>query len=337
MELRHLHYFVAVAEESSFTRAARRLEIAQPPLSRQIHDLEEEVGVRLLERNPRGVFLTDAGRRFLSEVRVVLQHVRQAVDAARQVSSGGIGTVRLGIAKGLGDFVSRVVNEYLRLFPSMEIDVRDIASGFQSDAFMEHTIDVGFLRPPVEAPQLVSAPLFQERFSVVLQKTHPLAKHKSLRLEHLAGETFLLIDRHISPGAYDKALQILRREETLPKIVPTATMPYEEAGAILVSSGKGIYLAVGKDPIHPSFADRLVALPLADPSAVIEVHIVWRKDEQAKTTLDFVRFARAMFPKKLGSGYLGPEHRSRLLRPGNRKRDKASLRSTRSLTKLQLK
>ena len=337
MELRHLHYFLAVAEESSFTRAARRLEIAQPPLSRQIHDLEEEVGVRLLERNPRGVFLTDAGRRFLSEVRVVLQHVRQAVDAARQVSAGGIGTVRLGIAKGLGDVVSRVVNEYLRLFPGVEIDVRDIASGFQSDAFMERKIDVGFLRPPVDGPQLVSAPLFQERFSVVLQKKHSLAMHKALRLEHLVGETFLLIDRHISPGAYDKALQILRRQGTSVKIVPTATMPYEEAGAILVSSGKGIYLALGKDPIHPSFTDRLVALPLADTSAVIEVHIVWRKDEQAKTTLDFVRFARTMFPKKLAAGFLAPEQRARLLRSGNGNTHQESLRTARPMTKRQRK
>src|SRR5258708_28412131 len=105
MELRHFYSLVAVAEELNFTKAARRLQIAQPPVSQHIHDLETELGVQLFERNSSRVFLTDAGRSFLSEVRVVLQHVSQAVDAARQVGRGGGGNMRLGVAKGLGDVV----------------------------------------------------------------------------------------------------------------------------------------------------------------------------------------------------------------------------------------
>ena len=295
MELRHLRYFVTVAEELNFTRAAKRLQIAQPALSRQIHDLETEIGVRLFDRNSSRVFITDAGRRFLNEARVVLHHATQAIEAARQIKAGGVGTIRLGIGKGLGDVVSRIINDYLRRLPGVEIDVKDIASGFQNEAFVARRIDVGFMRPPIEDLQLASEALFSERFSVVLRKASSLAKRRCLRLKDLAHETLLLIDRHISPGAYDKTLDLYRQAGVSPKIVPTETMPYEEAGAILVDSGKGIYLALGRNPCHPSFADRLVARPLCDPSATVPVHIVWRRDEQAKTVLDFVDFAQTRF------------------------------------------
>lgn len=320
MELRHLHSFIAVAEELNFTKAARRLQIAQPPVSRHIRDLESELGVKLFDRNSSRVFLTDAGRGFLNEVRVALQHVSQAVEMARQAGSGGSGTVRLAIGKGLGDAVGKIVNEYLRLFPKMEIDVRDIASGFQSDAFLERKIDVGFMRSPIDAPQLASAPLFQEPFSVVLRKSSPLANRKTLRLRHLAGQTLLLIDRRISPGAYDQTLALFREQSIEPKVVSTATMPYEEAGSILVDSGRGIYLAVGRNPIHPSFADRLISLPLDEPSAVIEVRIVWRRDEQAKTTLDFVQFARERFQPEEGPAQRNLPRRKRTRRQSLRRR-----------------
>jgi DNA-binding transcriptional LysR family regulator len=295
MELRHLRYFVMVAEELNFTRAARRLDIAQPVLSRQIHDLESEIGVRLFERNSSRVFLTDAGSRFLSEARVVLQHAVQAVEAARQVQAGAAGTLRVAIGKGLGDVVSRIINGYLRLFPTVEIDVKDVASGFQSEAFEDRKIDAGFMRPPFNSPLLTSSLLFEERFSVVLRKSSPLAKRARIRLKDLAQQNILMIDKNISPGFNDKVLELFRNAGIAPKITPTETMPYDEAGAILIESGKGIYLAVGEGPYYPSFADHLVALPLDEPSAIMPVHIAWRKNEQAITTLEFVKYAQSVF------------------------------------------
>jgi DNA-binding transcriptional LysR family regulator len=294
MEYRHLRYFVAVAEDLNFTRAARRLDINQSVLSRQIRDLEREIGVQLLDRNSTHVFLTDAGSRFLSEARVVLQHAAQAVEAARQMQAGTVGTLRLGIGKGLGDLVSRIISGYLRVFPAVEIDVKDIASGFQSDAFDDRRIDVGFMRPPVDNPQLTSKPLFQERLSVVLKKTSPLAKRARIRLRDIAQENLLMIDRRISPGFNEKVLQLYRNAGVVPRIVPTETMPYEEAGAILIESGKGIYLAVGENPFHPSFSGRVVVRPLDEPDAVMSVHLIWRKNEQAKPTVEFVRYTQRM-------------------------------------------
>ena len=195
MELRQLRYFVAVAEELNFTKAARRMQIAQPPLSRQIRDLEREIGVRLFERNSARVFLTDAGNRFLNEAHTVLRNAARAIEVARQAKNGESGTVRIGIAKGLGEVVSRVINRHLRLLPGVEIDVQDIASGFQSEALVAGRIDVGFLRPPIDTTKLSSEPLFAERFSVVLPRSNPLAKRKQLRLKHLLNQPLLLIDR----------------------------------------------------------------------------------------------------------------------------------------------
>ena len=332
MELRHFYSFIAVAEELNFTKAAKRLQIAQPPVSRHIHDLETELGVQLFERNSSRVFLTDAGRSFLSEVRIVLQHVSQAVEAARQVGRGGAGTVRLGIAKGLGDVVGRVMNEYLRLAPRVEIDLRDIPSGFQGEALIDRKIDVGFMRPPIDAPQLVSASLFQEPFSVVLRRANPLAKRKTLHLRDLADETLLLINRQISPGVYDRTLALFREHGIKPKTISTATMSYEEAGSILVDSGKGIYIAVGRNPIHPSFTDRLIVLPLNESSAVADVHLVWRRDEQSKTALDFVKFTRDAIQKQTGlvlnHNFSGNrENRGRLSSRASRKRKPAKSRN----------
>ena len=107
-----------------------------------------------------------------------------------------------------------------------------------------------------------------------------------------------MIEKRISPGFNGKVLELYRNARVMPKTIPTETMPYDEAGAILVDSGKGIYLAIGENPYHPSFANRLVAIPLAEPSALMPVHIVWRKNEQARTTLEFVRYAQSMFGQK---------------------------------------
>ncbi|HLZ97604.1 MAG TPA: LysR family transcriptional regulator, partial [Steroidobacteraceae bacterium] len=134
MELYHFRYFIAVAEDLSFTKAAKRLGMAQPPLSRQIRALESEIGVQLFERRSGRVFLTDAGRGLLNGARSVLEQVATAVDVARQAKNGELGAVRVGFGKGLGDIVSLVINQHMRLAPNIEMDVKSILSGHQGEA-----------------------------------------------------------------------------------------------------------------------------------------------------------------------------------------------------------
>jgi DNA-binding transcriptional LysR family regulator len=298
VELRQLRYFVAVAELLHFTRAARRLHMAQPPLSRQIRALELELGVQLFTRISGRVRLTHAGTIFLEESRAVLQRAEQAVRAAKDADAGRTGTVRLGIGLGLGETASRVINRHLQHCPNIEIDVVNLPSGLQGDALIGHKIDVGFLRPPIDQEQLMSQRIRTERLSVVLRRSSPLAAHRRLHLRQLARETLLLIAPEISPGVYEKTLALYRLAGIAPRIVPTESTPLDEAGAVLVDAGKGIYIAVGSHPCHPSFAEKLTVIPLSDANATVEVHVAWRRSEQARAVLKFVELAMQIFGSK---------------------------------------
>jgi DNA-binding transcriptional LysR family regulator len=294
MELHHLRYFVAVAEDLSVTKAAKRLGMAQPPLSRQIRSLENELAVQLFERRSGKLFLTDAGARFLGAARLVIDQAAAAIDIARQSKKGELGTVRVGFGKGLGDVVSLVINQHMRLYPDIEFDFRDILSGHQSEALLGRKIDVGFSHGPATSLEVASEKLFRESLSVVLARTNPLAKRRHLRLKDLSHQTLLLIERSISPNFHDLALTLCRNAGLSPRIVLTESTIYDEAGAMMTASGKGVVLAVGKNPTHPSFADRLAILPLREPQAVIEVHTTWRRDETSPTILNFIQTAKSL-------------------------------------------
>jgi DNA-binding transcriptional LysR family regulator len=300
MELHHFRYFVAVAENLSFTKAAKHLRMAQPPLSRQISSLEKELGVQLFERRSGKIFLTEPGFRFLNAARLVLEQAASAVDVARQAENGELGTIRVGLGKGLGDVVSLVINQHMRLFPNIEIDVADFISGLQTERLINRKIDVGFLHGPANSPEITSEKLFKERLSVLLPRSNPLARRSGLRLKDLRAETFLLIQRSASPTVHELTLALIRDAGLNPKIIPTETTCYDDAGAMMVASGRGIYVAVGKNPCHPSFADQLVALPLSDPAAFIEVHLAWRKGDSSTTILNFINTSRALLGRTSG-------------------------------------
>jgi LysR family transcriptional regulator, benzoate and cis,cis-muconate-responsive activator of ben and cat genes len=295
MELRQLRYFIAVAEELHFTRAAARLRMAQPPLSRQIQKLEAETGIHLFRREHGKVSLTDAGRVFLEEAKTVVAQAAYAVDSARRAQEGKTGLLRIGIAYGLGDKVNRVLARHSKTFPGVEIECKDIASTPQNEALRLRAIDVGFMRPPIDSVHLVSQRLFQEKFLVVLPKSSPFAKRKMIRLEMLANEPLLVIERNISSGTYDKTLELYRKANVHPKIIQTHTLPYQEAGAILVASGKGVYVAIGTNPCHPRFADRVTAIPIDEPDATFDVHIAWRRGDVSPSVLDFLDTVREVF------------------------------------------
>lgn len=295
MELRHIRYFLAVAEYLNFSKAAQELHIAQPPLSRQIRQLEDELGVALFVRNKRRVVLTKAGRVFLDEARKLVVQAGHATEAARHAQKGESGFVRVGIASGLGGGVSRVVGDYCRSYPAVNVECKDVFSSSQSALLQKREIDVGFLRPPVDQVNLSCELLFEEEFTVVLAQKHALARRKSVRLKEIADEPLIIFDRSFSSGLYDKILGLYNRQGLTPHFAVTHVEAHEEAGAIMVASGRAIYIGVGALVTRSVNGISLASVKLNEADARIEVYMAWRRDEASPVVLSFLNSTRRVF------------------------------------------
>ncbi len=292
MELRHVRYFIAVAEYLNFSKAAQQLHIAQPPLSRQIRQLEEDLGVTLFSRNKRSVALTRAGQVFLEEARKLVVQAGRAMEAARHAQKGESGVVRIGIASGLGGVVSKVVFEHRKRLPAVESECRDVFSTLQNEALRKGEIDIGFLRPPLDQLNLDCELMFEEEFVAVLPKSHKLAKRRSLRLKEIADEPLIIFDRSFSTGLYDKVLGLYSRQGLTPHLTVTHAEAHEEAGAIMVASGKAIFMGAGAIVNRTVLGLDLVSIRLDEPDAKIEVYMAWRKGELSTAVLSFLDTAR---------------------------------------------
>jgi DNA-binding transcriptional LysR family regulator len=292
VELRHVRYFLAVAEYLNFSKAAQELHIAQPPLSRQIRQLEDDLGVALFVRNKRRVQLTKAGRVFLDEARKLVVQAGHATEAARHAQKGESGFVRIGIASGLGGVVSRVVADHFRHFPAVNIECKDVFSSSQSALLQKREIDIGFLRPPIDQINLNCELLFEEGFLVVLPQTHRLARRKSLRLKEIADEPLIIFDRNFSSGLYDKILGLYSRQGLTPHFAVTHVEAHEEAGAIMVASGRAIYIGVGALTTRSVHGIELASVRLNETEARIDVYMAWRKDEDSPAVFSFLNSTR---------------------------------------------
>ena len=188
MELRHLRYFVAVAEELNFTRAAQRLHTAQPSLSQQIQDLEQEVGVPLFIRTKRLVKLTAAGTAFLDEARLTLAQSRRAIASARKAAQAGESTLVLGFGPAAEIKLFPGTLTSLRAsFPKLRLEFRSMTTLQQREALLHNEIDLAFLRPPIHEPSLEAIPVLREQLVAVLPADHPLAGEGPLDFAELSG------------------------------------------------------------------------------------------------------------------------------------------------------
>jgi DNA-binding transcriptional LysR family regulator len=209
-ELRQLRYFVAVAEELHFSKAARRLNIAQPPLSQQIQQLELTVGAPLFVRTTRRVELTPAGRVFLDGARRTLAEAERASEAALRASRGSFETLRVGFTEAATmSVLPRAVQRFRGKFPEVHIELHEDASATALiDALHRDVIDVAIARGPVEASGLSTRTLLEERFCLALPATHALAKRTRIPVTLLAGEPLVMFPRRRSPAYYDQLLGI---------------------------------------------------------------------------------------------------------------------------------
>jgi DNA-binding transcriptional LysR family regulator len=294
MELRHLRYFVAVGEEQHYGRAALRLRIAQPALSRQIQDLEEEVGFKLFERLPRGVKLSAAGKLFLEDARRILQEVNEAVARAGRVARGHSGTLRLGFAENAS--WRGVVPDAFRRFreqqPAAELELQPAASLEQLEAIRSGRLDAGFVNfMPKADRELDQLPVAIQHVELAVPKKHPLTKLKKLRLRDLTDAPFVWFPRRQSPAFYDRLMhECYRGGLKSPRIVQEGL---NEATILsLVSTGLGVGWVLGT--ARWRCPETVVILPVVDLTMPLPLALAWRKDNTSPLLASFIGEVRRL-------------------------------------------
>ncbi len=283
MEFRQLRYFTALAEELNFTRAAERLHISQPPLSAQIAQLEEELGVKLFYRNSRKVELTDAGTAFLQDVRIVQSRLKDAVQRVQNIHSGLAGRVEIGLSGShfLGP-LPQFISDLAQSHPEIDVVLNEMAPNNQIDALREQRIDISISRQSVEDELLCSRLLWPDPLLVAMPRKHPLARQTSIRLPQLANERFIMLRRETSRFA-EKLFNACIADGFTPGI--THSVAEVPAQLSLVSAGLGV--AVVPSSTRSYQPNTLHFIPLEHPSLQAHVHAVIRKAHR-KAAIDTV-------------------------------------------------
>ncbi|HYN10078.1 MAG TPA: LysR family transcriptional regulator [Vicinamibacterales bacterium] len=241
VDVRHLRYFIAVAEALSFTRAARALGMAQPPLSQQIRRLEEVVGSPLFRRVPR-VALTEAGTVFLEAARRTIAQIDLAVDSAGRIGRGVAGKLTVGFASSVVFTpVLQAFQAFSARYPDVEFQLREMHSGAQFEALRAGTIDVGLLRDSPGDEDLVKEAIIRESFIAVLPARHRLAAHSRVAPRQLAKEPFILFPREIAPTLHDQIAAVCRAGDFAPRVKHEASEWHTVTG--LVGAGMGVSIA----------------------------------------------------------------------------------------------
>jgi len=294
MELRHLRYFVAIGEEQHYGRAARRLHVAQPALSRQIQDLEEEVGFKLFERLPRGVKLSVAGKLFLEDARRILQEISEAAVRAGRVASGRSGTLRIGFTENSS--WRGVVPDSFRRFreqqPDAELQLQPEASLVQLEAIRSGRLDAGFVNfMPKSDPELNQLLVARQHVELAAPRSHPLTRLKKVRLRDLMEALFIWFPRRSNPAFYDQLmLKCYRGGLKSPRIVQEGVN--EPTILSLVSTGMGVgwVLATARWRCPES----VVILPVVDLNMPLTLALVWRKDNTSPLLANFIAEVRRL-------------------------------------------
>ena len=289
MELRHLRYFVTLAEELHFGRAAEKLHISQPPLSMQIRALEKELAVTLLNRTQRHVSLTQAGAALLAEARHILARVEQAVLMTKRAGRGEIGELAIGFIS-VADYnvLPVVLREFRRRFPQVNLTLRESTTDAQIRDLAAGRIDVGFVLPPLNEPSLESVPILREPLIAALPEKHPLArKPGKLALEKLKDAPFILFPRPNAPSLYDNVVSCCKSAGFSPRVEQEAIQM--QTIVSLVSAELGVALIPAS--LINLRRTGVTYKSLKGGSPLSEVHLVWRRGDDLPALRVFVDVA----------------------------------------------
>lgn len=285
MEFRHLHYFVAVAQELHFGRAAQRLQMTQPALSKQIKALEQELSVQLFFRTKRLVQLTPAGQVFFEQAQRLLEQAQQAVQLAQRAARGEVGQLTLGFTEtATYTVLPKLVRQYRERYPQVELSMQELSTEAQVVALKHQQIDLAFLHPPIDERGLSLYPLLKESFVVVLPKQHRLVQKERLSLSAIAEEAFILHPRQEGPVLYNSFVHSCQRLGFQPNIV-------KENGShrtriCLVAAGMGITFI--PESVQTLAEVDVECKPIEDSSTKLELAAAWRQDNTGLTLQEFL-------------------------------------------------
>lgn len=296
MELRHLRYFEAVAEELNFRRAAQRLNVTQPSLSMQIRQLEEEMEARLLERDTHRVSLTPAGRHFLEDCRRILRDAADSTRNAQRISRGETGQLSIGFVASLGHgLLPRVLSAYRKKFPGVELRLTEMDTTQQIEALIARRLDLGFvgLGLPAESSDLQLTLVAEEKLVAVLPQDHPLAQRggrpaKSIRLRALSGEKFLLSARQNAPIYNPWIIALCQQAGFQPHEVQELGQPVTVLN--YVAAGLGVTVLPAQFSRFSTVGVSFV--PLTAPAPTYRYYAAWSPKNQHSALHHFVEIAR---------------------------------------------
>jgi DNA-binding transcriptional LysR family regulator len=301
MELRHLRYFVTVATSGGFAKAARQLSVSQSAISEQVRDLEDELGVPLIDRAQHRTRLTPHGVLFLEEARRTLAAAERAVEVAQRSARGEIGTLVIGFfVGGTGDFFAELIRDFRSLYPKVRVSLAELTPSEQQSALIAGAIDIGFTRAvePEASARLEVERLYTEPLFAVMPKTHRLAE-STITLPELSSESFIVAQRDTSPVLFDKVISLCAEAGFSPRIVATASV---STGVLtLVHAGEGIaILPRNARYFAPS---ELAFRPIEHPGAAIDLVVAWPRERQSPITQAFLTLMR----QRLAAGMLSED------------------------------
>jgi DNA-binding transcriptional LysR family regulator len=289
MELRHLRYFVAVAEELHFGHAAQKLGMAQPPLSQQIRRLELEIGVQLLQRTKRRVQLTEAGRSFLEGAREALSQVDHAVEVAQRASRGEVGKLAIGfLGAAASSLLPSILVAFRRRYPDVELKLHELKTSELIAALRDRQVQVGLVRLPVYDELLAVEPILREELVVALPERHALASRARISLRDLAQEAFLMPPRELAPSFHEQVLNLCHQAGFAPKLGAEASQLQTIIN--LVAAGMGVTLVA--ESVRNLAGRGVVFKRLPEPAPMVEVGVAWRRDACSEVLSAFLNVVR---------------------------------------------
>lgn len=295
MELRHLRYFVAVAEELHFTRAADRLNMAQPPLSQQIRQLESELGVQLFQRTKRQVQLTAAGKNFLKNVYKILIDLDKTCDSAQRAQKGEIGNIVVGFTgTATYDILPKLLQPYRSEFPFVDISVLQLSTTDQIQSLLNGEINIGILCAPIKNSQLNFEVIHQEPFIIAMPRNHPLAsKSGPIEVQEFSKELFIMIPRNSGQIYYDTIINICHNAGFSPNI--TQEVHELHTSISLVAAGMGVALV--PDSIQNLRVRGITYRQLKNSVSTLKTALAWRDDETSPLVHTFIALAKKSIQK----------------------------------------